>query len=440
MPRAGVAALLGERSMGEPTEERPLQLLLLFSDTGGGHRSAAEALIESWRAEHPGRVAVEMVDVFRHHTPFPFSRFGPSYPWIVRYFSRIYGSVFHKSDSPARARVVAKAVYRYVRPHLARLLLEHPSDALVSVHPLFNHCVNWTMRDLGLHRPYITVVTDLWTAHAFWFYPHVTHIIVPTEGARQRGLSCGVPVERITVRGLPVARRFTQALRQAPGKPAVRARLGLAPAGRVVLIVGGGDGMGPLFDTTRAIDAALPINGPPPQLVIITGRNAALRRRLRAHPWRLPIRIEGFVSNMPEWMAAADVLVTKAGPGTITEGLLSGLPLVLIGKVPGQEDGNVDFVVENGVGAWEPQPERAAATLRVWLEPSNAVLPLLSERARQLAPADAASDIAADILDLTARKEYAACDFSRFAKPQAALTRPRAARVWAASRNRSPGD
>jgi 1,2-diacylglycerol 3-beta-galactosyltransferase len=387
--------------------DRPLRLLLLFSDTGGGHRSAAESLIEAFQAEKPGRVVAEMVDVFRDYTPFPFNRFGPSYPWVVKHFSRAYAATFHRSDAPTRARAIARAVYPYVRPHLTRMLVEHPCDALVSVHPLFNHCVSWTMREAGLRRPYVTVVTDLWTAHAFWFYPHVTHVIVPTEGARRRGIGCGVPPERISVRGLPVARRFTEALRRAPSKPAVRARLGLAPEGRVVLLVGGGDGMGPLLDTARAVDAALPLEGPTTQLVVVTGRNAALRERLLAQVWRRPVRVEGFVTNMPEWMAAADVLITKAGPGTITEGLLSGLPLVLIGKVPGQEDGNVDFVVASGVGAWEPRPERAAATLRSWLQPGNAALAEMSARARSLASADAASDITADILELTSSPQRA---------------------------------
>jgi 1,2-diacylglycerol 3-beta-galactosyltransferase len=388
------------------TDGRPLRLLLLFSDTGGGHRSAAEALIEAWRADYPGRAEPEMVDVFRHYSPFPFNRFGPSYPWVVKYFSRAYAATFRRSDTPRRAHALMRAVYRYVRPHLRRLLAEHPADAVVSVHPLFNHCVNWAMREMGLRRPYVTVVTDLWTAHAFWFYPRATHVIVPTEGARRRGLRCGVPAARITVRGLPVARRFTQALREAPSKPAVRKKLRLAPEGRVVLLVGGGDGMGPLFDTAHALDTALPADGPPTQLVVVTGRNAALRERLLAQAWRRPSRVEGFVTNMPEWMAAADVLVTKAGPGTITEGLLSGLPLVLIGKVPGREDGNVDYVVENGVGAWEPQPEGAAATLRDWLTAGNPALALMSAKARQLADPDAASDIAGDILELAALPRF----------------------------------
>jgi 1,2-diacylglycerol 3-beta-galactosyltransferase len=381
---------------------RPARVLLLFSDTGGGHRSAAEALVEAWRAEYPGRVEAEMVDVLRSYTPFPFNRFGGSYPWVIRHLGGAYGRVFYRSDTPRRARVLAAAAYSYVRPRLRRLLAEHPADVVVSVHPLFNHCVTRALRDMGSSRPYVTVVTDLWTAHAFWFCPRATHVIVPTDGARQCGLRCGVAPARITVRGLPVARKFTDAALAAGGDPrqAARERLGLSPRGPVVLLVGGGDGMGPLYETARAIDAALGGLALRPQLAVIAGRNADLRERLTAAEWHLPLTVEGFVRNMPQWMAAADVLVTKAGPGTITEGLLSGLPLVLIGKVPGQEDGNVDFVVRGGAGAWAPEPERAAAVLRDWLSPGNPALATMSQRARQLAYPHAARDIAADILAL----------------------------------------
>src|SRR5215467_11337598 len=93
---------------------RPLRLLLLFSDTGGGHRSAAEALIETWYAEHPGRVQVEMVDVFRHYCPFPLNLAGPSYPVTIKYFSPLWLAGYRSSDGPRRARAVTRAAYPYV--------------------------------------------------------------------------------------------------------------------------------------------------------------------------------------------------------------------------------------------------------------------------------------------------------------------------------------
>jgi 1,2-diacylglycerol 3-beta-galactosyltransferase len=382
--------------------KRPLRVLLLFSDTGGGHRSAAEALVEAWHHEHPGRVHARMVDVFRHYTPFPFSLAGPSYPLTIKHFSRLWKAGFYALDTPSRAWRLARATYGYVRPRLRRLLLQHSADAIVSVHPLFNHWIGWTRRELGLRTPYVTVVTDLYTAHAFWFYPHVDRIFVPTAGARARGIDSGVPSSRIVVRGLPVTRKFATNTEGTTDRAVARAKLGLDKATRLVLLVGGGDGMGPMEKMARAIDDGLLTGQTAVQLVIIAGRNAALRKRLEALPWRRLVRVEGFVRNMPDWMAAADVLVTKAGPGTITEGLLSGLPLLLIGKVPGQEDGNVDLVVSEGVGAWEPHPQRAAAILREWLTSASSQLTEMSDRARQFAVPTAASDIAADILALAA--------------------------------------
>ncbi|MBV9124493.1 MAG: galactosyldiacylglycerol synthase, partial [Planctomycetes bacterium] len=185
------------------------RLLLLFADTGGGHRSAAEALLEAWQAEHPGRVKAEMVDLFRDYSPFPYRIADRTYPFSIKYCQGIYSATFRGSNGPRRVWVIARVSYNYVRPYLRRLLTEHPADVVVSLHPFFNHWVGWGLRDLGLHVPFLTVVTDLWTGHASWYYPHAHGIIVPTEEARARALRYGIAPERVWVRGLPVARKFT---------------------------------------------------------------------------------------------------------------------------------------------------------------------------------------------------------------------------------------
>ncbi len=378
----------------------PIRVLLLFSDTGGGHRSAAEALVEAWEAEYPGRVRADLVDFFHYYAPFPFNRAGPTYPKVIKYFSPMYAAVFRSSDTPRTAWTIARGIYGYTRPAFRRMLAQHPADVVVSVHPLANHVINWTMHGMGLHAPFITVVTDLLTVHALWFYPHATHIIGPTEGARERGISYGVTAERITVRGLPVAQKFSTCARgqAALSKVEARAQLGLRPDRPVVLVIGGGEGMGPVGKVARVVDEALASDGIQAQLAVITGRNQILRERLQASEWHLPARVEGFVTNMPEWMMAADVLVTKAGPGTITEGLIAGLPLILMARIAGQEDGNVDYVVSERVGVWEPRAARVAERLREWLEPGNPALAEMSMRARLIAHPNAASEIAGDVL------------------------------------------
>jgi 1,2-diacylglycerol 3-beta-galactosyltransferase len=382
-----------------------LKVLLLFSDSGGGHRSAAEALIEAWEADYPGRVKAEMVDFIRDYVPFPLNRAGSAYPSMVRNFGSLYAGVFHASDTPERVHAILRTLYPSTRRAIQRMLAQHPADVIVSVHPLANHIVNWSMSATGLARPYVTVVTDLLTAHAAWYYARVRRIIVPTPDALARGVEYGVPPERLAVRGLPVARKFCGAAAARP-KGAVRAALGLLPVHRTVLLVGGGEGMGPVYEMARAIDAALAGGGMLAQLVVVAGRNTALRDQLQAANWRLPVHVEGFVKNMPEWMAAADVLVTKAGPGSIVEGLISGLPLILMSKVHGQEDGNVDYVVRERVGAWEPVPELAARRLADWLQADNPALADMGTRARAIAHANAASEIAGDILTIAGTAEH----------------------------------
>lgn len=147
--------------------------------------------------------------------------------------------------------------------------------------------------------------------------------------------------------------------------------------------------MGPLRAIARALDAAaLPI-----QLALITGRNEKLRAQLRQDPWRVPVSIQGFVTNMPDWMRASDVVITKAGPGTIMETLAAGKPLILSGNLPGQEEGNVTFVEQNGVGILRTNPDAIARLVREWLEPNNHALAQMQTNAQRVARPDAAIEI-----------------------------------------------
>lgn len=121
--------------------------------------------------------------------------------------------------------------------------------------------------------------------------------------------------------------------------------------------------MGPLDKTAQAIDAC----GLDVGLIIVCGRNQRLKANLELCPWENPTRIYGFTREMPDFMRAADFIVTKAGPGTIAEALNAELPIILYSKLPGQEDGNVTFVKEEGAGAWAPNPQEVVRTLTRWI-------------------------------------------------------------------------
>jgi 1,2-diacylglycerol 3-beta-galactosyltransferase len=120
--------------------------------------------------------------------------------------------------------------------------------------------------------------------------------------------------------------------------------------------------MGPLAETARSIDES----GMDVSLVIVAGRNAKLEAELKEQTWENPAFIYGFTYDMSDFMRAADVILTKAGPGTIAEALIVGLPIILYAKLPGQEDGNVDFVESEGVGVRAPEPQKVVRTLALW--------------------------------------------------------------------------
>ncbi|MBU0703639.1 MAG: glycosyltransferase [Chloroflexi bacterium] len=361
-------------------------LLFLFSDTGGGHRSTARAVAHALRDLHGEQAQIELVDALADYAPWPLKHLGRIYPYMVRLRGWPWAAGYHISDGPRRIRLLTNCCWPFLRAALFRLLCDHPADAIVCCHPLLNHLLRRALTET--HPPLLTLVTDLDAAHAFWIVPGVAHCLVPTTRVRQRALACGLAAERVMVTGLPVDPAFGAAARE--DRLAVRQRLGLQPESPVVLMMGGSEGMGQLRHISRAVTGS----GVQAQLVVVVGRNERLRARLAGETWPLPVRVEGFAHNIHEWMRAADLLVTKAGPSTVSEALVMGLPIVLSGALPGQERPTVDYVVRGGAGVWAPTGQRVAAAVRELLSSDDQKLAQMAARARSLAQPDAARRVA----------------------------------------------
>lgn len=338
------------------TSDKKPHILFLFSDTGGGHRTATEAIIEAVKLEYGDAVTTEMLDFLKEYAPPPYNQLPKMYPDLVK-IPELWGVGFKISDGRGRVRFMTTSMWPVVRSAVKRLVREHPSDMFVSVHTLGN---SFMLRALGKNRPpFITVVTDMVTTHALWFDQRADQILVPTETARQRALAYHMDPEKVIVVGQPVAERYCA---PAGDRQALRAKLGWPADKMIVLMIGGGDGMGPLAETAIAIDES----GLDVGLAIAAGRNTKLKAELEARTWENPTFIYGFTRELPDFMRAADVLITKAGPGTIAEGLIAGLPIILYSKIHGQEDGNVTFVEDEGAGVWAPDPLKVVRTLTRW--------------------------------------------------------------------------
>jgi 1,2-diacylglycerol 3-beta-galactosyltransferase len=368
--------------MNNQTLKKP-HIVFYFSDTGGGHRSAAEAIIEAIDLEYKDQVTTEMVDFFKDYAPQPFNRAPAMYPYMVK-APRVWGASFHATDGRARSRVITSTMWPIARQAAKSMVKGHPADLIVTVHPFAN---TFALRALGARRPpFINVVTDMVTTHALWFDNRADMILVPTETARLRAIRFHISPEKLRVVGLPVADRYCQPIGR---KSILRKKLGWPVDKPAVLLVGGGEGMGPLAKTAAEIDAS----GLDITLVIVCGRNQRLKDDLEARKWDNPTFVHGFVREMPDFMRASDYIVTKAGPGTIAEALNAQLPIILYSKLPGQEDGNVTFVEEEGAGVWAPRPIDVVRALTRWISRPEECLKVI-ENCRRAGRPEAARTIA----------------------------------------------
>jgi len=371
------------------TTDKLPHVLFLFSDTGAGHRSAAQAIIEALNIYFPNQVTTEMLDFFVEYAPPPFDMAVTTYAPMAQ-VPDLWELGYKLSNGKYRSKLVQEVLWPYIRKAAVRLVEEHPCDMFLSVHPIINTPI---LRTLGAaHKPYLIVVTDMVTTHAFWYNDNATLTLVPTEEAKQRGLDIGMKDDHIQVVGQPIADNYR---RPPASKEALREKLGWPKDRLVVLMVGGGEGMGPIEETVCAVDQArLDIT-----MVVIAGRNEALKESLENANLKTDSNVYGFVDNMPELMNASDIILTKAGPGTISEAFTAGLPIILYSRMPGQEEGNVDYVVEKGAGVWAPYPEQVVATLRYWLDHPDE-RNKIARISKKLARPDASKDIAQKIINI----------------------------------------
>ena len=371
-----------------------MRFLFLFSDTGGGHRASAQAVRNELNRLYGDAAQVEMVDFFKALGRWPFTHIPGWYPAMVGMHGVPWGVGYHLTDRKDLVKALSHLMWPYTAHPFRRVLYQNPADVIVSFHGVPNYALRMA-RNKYIQKtvPTMVVALDLVTVHAAWFAPGHDLYVVPTDEARERALACGIASEQVKVVGMPARRAFVVA-KDLPQSEA-RTQLGLPLEEPMVLLVGGGEGMGPL----KSVVCALAEKFPKAQLVVITGRNQALYEQLCQARLPVPLRVESFVSNMEVWMRAADILVTKAGPNTLAEAFIAGLPLVLYDAIPGQEDGNVSYVVDHGAGVWAPHPDQSA----------EAVMALLADSARRremaacsraLARPDAAELIARDIWQL----------------------------------------
>jgi 1,2-diacylglycerol 3-beta-galactosyltransferase len=275
----------------------------------------------------------------------------------------------------------------------------HDPDVIVTTYPLYQGAVAATTLLSETPVPLVTVVTDLVSLHSVWFSKAAHLCIVPTESARDLALESGLSADRVRVYGIPV---HPSIARQRGMALDARTELGWKPNIKTFLAIGG-DRVDGLMDAVRVLNHS----GLPIQLAVVAGKDDALRTALERIEWHVETHVYGYVSNMPTLMAAADAVISKAGGLTVAETLASGLPMVLVDVLPGQEEGNVQYVLDNGAGAWARTPANVLETIYHWLDGDGKELAEHAARAKETGHPAAACRVADEVMCLAAKNRSA---------------------------------
>src|SRR6266571_2055216 len=318
-----------------------MRILIATVTAGAGHLQAAAALEEAWRAARPEDV-VENVDLLDYVSRLQRKVYVQGYVKLVEHAPELWGMVFKKTDNPALLRKVARfrrGFAERTNKKFVKHLKAFKPDAVVCTHYLPVEIMAHLERK-GFNPMTVCVVTDF-EAHALWMEQAVDLYCVAAEETKASLVARGAKAENLVVTGNPIAPKFSGL----PNPRAVRKNYGLRDDLPDLLVLGGGFGMGPVARILSALDRI----ERDCQILVVAGRNEKLRRDLACGNYRHPTRVLGFVSNMHELMAVADLIVTKPGGLTSSEALAMGRPLLILDPIPGQEAANSDFLLEHGM-------------------------------------------------------------------------------------------
>ncbi|MEJ5367257.1 MAG: glycosyltransferase [Bryobacteraceae bacterium] len=325
---------------------------VIYFDAGGGHRAAATALeLVCREQQRPFQIRLvhlkeilAPVDVFRKVLGIDLEEI---YNLMLRRGWTL-GSAQGLRFMQAVIRLYHSSEVRLLRQWWEERSGQPAPHMVVSVVPNFNRALFEAWQAVKPGAPYVTLLTDLADyPPAFWIERQPQYFICGTEKARKQALSMGHPPERVfLVSGMILHPRFYEPMELDPASE--RSKHGLDPSLPTGLVLFGGYGSDAMETVLDSIERA----GAEVQLILIAGKNEALRARLESRRTRLPKHVLGFTTEVPYWMRISDFLVGKPGPGSISEALHCGLPVITVRNawtLP-QERYNAEWLEQQGAG------------------------------------------------------------------------------------------
>ncbi|WP_240162486.1 glycosyltransferase [Glaciimonas sp. PAMC28666] len=321
--------------------------MLLSVSAGAGHTRAAEAL----KAYATGYPDIDIVhwDAMAYVSAGFRAIYTDFYLHLVNRHPTVWGYVYQKSDCAhpdATMQKLRRMMERVSTRKLRAAVNHYAPDAIICTHFLPAEMLSREISNQRLACPVWVQVTDF-DLHSMWLQPQMKGYFAASEEIAFRMRAKAIPATSIYVTGIPVMPAFSQELRRAT----CAARFGLDPLRPIVLLMSGGAGIGELDKTVESL-LAIKGNGLERdfQLVALAGKNIELLNSLQQIAARHPQRLKacGFSHEVEKLMACADLVITKPGGLTTSECLAIGVPMIIHSPIPGQEERNADYLLEQG--------------------------------------------------------------------------------------------
>ncbi|CDF57239.1 MGDG synthase family glycosyltransferase [Thermobrachium celere] len=373
-----------------------MKILCLTVSAGSGHIKAAEAL-EKYFLSHYENIHFETVDTLKYINPIIDKIIVGGYLKSLKRTPSLYGKLYKFAETEDALSNLSSLVNELLSIKIKGLIEELNPDVIVCTHPFPIEMVSKLKKKNKVEVPCIAILTD-YAPHSFWFYSHIDAYVIPNEDFIQDLIEKGISRDTIYPLGIPVSEEFLITI----DKKEAKSTLELDDK-FTILLMGGGLGIGNIKDIFEKLAfSKLDI-----QIIACAGQNVKLKNQLleiSSRSYKKTV-IFDYTDNINLLMSASDLLISKPGGLTITEALIKELPIVINSVIPGQEEKNADYLLNNGIAA-RIYSEDSVISILMQIMNSKVRLKHMKECCREKAKPNATRDICNLIIDL-ANKESA---------------------------------
>ena len=356
-----------------------------------GHRSATLAIEKAITQLHPDTQILN-INAFNYTNPISEKVINRIYMEVIKRTPKLWDYLYDNPNVVKGLENIKQHIHKSNSPKLKKLFDKFNPDLVVCTQAFPCGMVADFKKTYGVNLPLVAVLTD-YIPHSYWVYDAVDYYITPSEEVSVRLERKGVPASKIKPYGIPFDHKFNQKLNDLD----IFCKLKLDPDKPTILIMGGGQGLGPI----KTIIKSLEKSEHNIQELIIAGTNKKLFRSLKRKikHYKKNVRLFGFIQNIHELMHISDVIISKPGGVTTAEVLSMGLPMVIVKPIPGQEINNTNFLTQKQAAIKVDDPKEVYRVIDDLLK-NKLKLERLRTAGLKIAKPGASMDIAKLLLSL----------------------------------------